>query len=81
MGGQSTATFEIYGYNMNDTRNVAEQLAAKLRAEGKDEQALEEFEQMRKFMAPKEPRLQRYFDHGLFFGCVSNILNKTYKAR
>ncbi|MBQ2298890.1 MAG: efflux RND transporter permease subunit [Bacteroidaceae bacterium] len=31
MGGQSTATFEIYGYNMNDTRNVAEQLAAKLR--------------------------------------------------
>ena len=53
----------------------------KLRAEGNDEQALEEFEQMRKFMAPKEPRLQRYFDHGLFFGCVSNILNKTYKAR
>ena len=31
MGGQSTATFEIYGYNMDDTRNVAKQLAAKLR--------------------------------------------------
>ncbi len=53
----------------------------KLRAEGKDEQALEEFENMRKFMAPKEPRLQRYFDHSLFFGCVGNILKKAYKAR
>ena len=31
MGGQSTATFEIYGYNMDDTRYVAEQLAAKFR--------------------------------------------------
>ena len=53
----------------------------KLRAEGKDEQALEEFENMRKFMAPKEPRLQRYFDHSQFFGCVGNILKKAYKAR
>ena len=27
MGGQATATFEIYGYNLDDTRNVAEQMA------------------------------------------------------
>jgi len=32
MGGQSTATFEVYGYDLNATRDVAEQLAAKLRA-------------------------------------------------
>ncbi len=31
MGGQSTATFEIYGYDLDDTRNVAEELASKLR--------------------------------------------------
>ncbi len=31
MGGQSTATFEIYGYDLDDTRNVAEELATKLR--------------------------------------------------
>ncbi len=31
MGGQSMATFEIYGYNMDDTRSVAEQLAGKFR--------------------------------------------------
>ena len=53
----------------------------KLRAEDKDEEALEEFERMRQFMAPKEPRLQRYFDHGLFFACVGNILKKAYKPR
>ncbi|MBQ7157715.1 MAG: efflux RND transporter permease subunit [Bacteroidaceae bacterium] len=27
MGGQATATFEIYGYDLDDTRNVAEQMA------------------------------------------------------
>ena len=32
MGGQSTATFEIYGYDLDATRDVAEQLAEKLRA-------------------------------------------------
>ena len=32
MGGQSTAVFEIYGYNMDDTRDVAEQLAEKFRS-------------------------------------------------
>jgi len=53
----------------------------KLRAEDKDEEALEEFERMRQFMAPKEPRLQRYFDHSLFFTCVENILKKAYKPR
>ncbi|MCQ2258266.1 MAG: efflux RND transporter permease subunit [Bacteroidaceae bacterium] len=26
MGGQSTATFEVYGYNLDDTRRVAEQM-------------------------------------------------------
>ena len=31
MGGQSTATFEIYGYNMNDTYHVATELAQKFR--------------------------------------------------
>ena len=31
MGGQATATFEIYGYDMNATRNLAEQMAAKFR--------------------------------------------------
>lgn len=31
MGGQSTATFEIYGYNMDDTRHVADELSAKLK--------------------------------------------------
>jgi HAE1 family hydrophobic/amphiphilic exporter-1 len=31
MGGQSTATFEIYGYDLDATRNVAEQMAAKFR--------------------------------------------------
>ncbi len=31
MGGQSTATFEIYGYDLDDTRKVAEELATKLR--------------------------------------------------
>lgn len=39
-----------------------------LHAEDNDEGALEEYERMRIFMAPKEPRFQRYFDHGLFFG-------------
>ena len=29
MGGQATATFEIYGYDMDATRKVAEQMAAK----------------------------------------------------
>ena len=32
MGGQSTAVFEIYGYNMDDTRSVAEQMAEKFRS-------------------------------------------------
>ena len=31
MGGQSTATFEIYGYDLDVTRDLAEELAAKLR--------------------------------------------------
>ncbi|MBQ0022656.1 MAG: efflux RND transporter permease subunit [Prevotellaceae bacterium] len=31
MGGQSTATFEIYGYDLDDTRHVADNLAASLR--------------------------------------------------
>ncbi len=31
MGGQSTATFEIYGYDLNDTYQVAQQLANKFR--------------------------------------------------
>ena len=31
MGGQATATFEIYGYDMDHTRDVAEQMAQKLR--------------------------------------------------
>ena len=31
MGGQSTATFEIYGYDLDITRNMAEELADKLR--------------------------------------------------
>lgn len=31
MGGQSTATFEIYGYDMDVTRNLAEELAGELR--------------------------------------------------
>ena len=31
MGGQSTATFEIYGYDMDVTRDLAEELAGKLR--------------------------------------------------
>ncbi len=31
MGGQATATFEVYGYDLDDTRDVAEALAAKLR--------------------------------------------------
>lgn len=31
MGGQATATFEIYGYDMNATRKVAEQMQAKFR--------------------------------------------------
>ncbi len=31
MGGQSTATFEIYGYDMDATRDVAEQMAAMFR--------------------------------------------------
>ena len=30
MGGQSTATFEIYGYDLTETMNVAETLAGKL---------------------------------------------------
>ena len=33
MGGQATATFEVYGYNMDDTRYVAEQMAEKFRAD------------------------------------------------
>lgn len=32
MAGQSTATFEIYGYDMDVTRQLAEELAAKLRS-------------------------------------------------
>lgn len=32
MGGQATAVFEIYGYNMDDTRSVAEQMAEKFRS-------------------------------------------------
>ena len=31
MGGQATATFEIYGYDMDATRDVAEQMAEKFR--------------------------------------------------
>ncbi len=31
MGGQSMATFEIYGYDLDDTRRVADNLAARLR--------------------------------------------------
>lgn len=31
MGGQATATFEIYGYDMDVTRDIAETLSAKLR--------------------------------------------------
>ncbi|MDO4195155.1 MAG: efflux RND transporter permease subunit [Prevotellaceae bacterium] len=31
MGGQSTATFEIYGYDLDATRDLAEELALKLR--------------------------------------------------
>ena len=31
MGGQATATFEIYGYDMDATRKVAEQMQAKFR--------------------------------------------------
>lgn len=31
MGGQSMATFEIYGYDMDNTRHVADELALKLR--------------------------------------------------
>ncbi len=31
MGGQATATFEIYGYDLDDTRNVAEQMATLFR--------------------------------------------------
>ena len=31
MGGQATATFEIYGYDLDATRNLAEQMAAKFR--------------------------------------------------
>ncbi len=31
MGGQSTASFEIYGYDLDATRNIAEELSAKLR--------------------------------------------------
>lgn len=31
MGGQATATFEIYGYDMNATRDIAENLAGQLR--------------------------------------------------
>lgn len=53
----------------------------RLRAEDNDEGALEEYERMRTFMAPKEPRLQRYFDHGLFFECIKLILTKAYKPR
>ncbi len=33
MGGQSTATFEIYGYDLDVTRQLAEELSAKLRAD------------------------------------------------
>jgi len=31
MGGQSTATFEVYGYDLDDTRSVAEDLANRFR--------------------------------------------------
>ncbi len=49
-----------------------------LRAQGEDEKAREEFERLRVYMAPREPRLQRYFDHGLFFRCIKNVLIKAY---
>lgn len=32
MGGQSTATFEIYGYDLDDTRRIADELSSKLQA-------------------------------------------------
>ncbi|MCF0159867.1 MAG: efflux RND transporter permease subunit, partial [Bacteroidaceae bacterium] len=80
MGGQSAPTFEIYGYDIETTSKVAEELAERLRN-------TEGFTQVNISRSDLEPRFNVKFDreklalHGLTWATASSyVMNRIYGA-
>ena len=79
MGGQSAATFEIYGHDFTETDNVAKELAAKLRSN-------EMFTQVIISRSDYQPEYQVVFDreklamHGLNLSTAATYLRNRYNG-
>jgi HAE1 family hydrophobic/amphiphilic exporter-1 len=79
MGGQSAATFEIYGHDFTETDNVAKELAAKLRSN-------EMFTQVIISRSDYQPEYQVVYDreklamHGLNLSTAATYLRNRYNG-